>query len=426
MKPAVPERRPVTLTIAGSDAGGGAGIQADLKTMEAAGAFATSAITAVTAQNTTGVNSSYVLPIDEIAAQCDAVFDDFDVRAIKTGMLATAEVIELVTERVAGATAPAVVDPVMVATTGDRLLDAEAEDAYEALIAESTLVTPNADEAEVLTDTSIETTAEARHAGDRIVEMGADAALVKGGHLHEDEARVVDVLVSEGDVVEFEQPRIETPATHGSGCTLSSVIAARLARGDSLVDAVEWGTSFMQSAVRYHHDVGHGDGAVHHLVELRNRADGEATAERLADFRTLVDEQLTGPDGAQWRLAAASAYAETEDDIATTAVENAVSGGRAAETRRRADSIAPRLLGVRDAIPGVRFAASGTGVDPAISPDRSYRAADDRRGACRECAETVDKLPLVFEEQGEPTVYSVFGENVESVVRGLTALEDGS
>jgi len=149
-KPA-PDSRPVVLTIAGSDSGGGAGIQADLKTIEAGGAFGTSAITAVTAQNTLGVVSSHVLPIEEIDAQIDAVLSDFDVRAVKTGMLATAPVIAVVTEYVDDLDVPVVVDPVMVAATGDRLLAPDAENVYEDLLAHAALTTPNADEAEVLT-----------------------------------------------------------------------------------------------------------------------------------------------------------------------------------------------------------------------------------------------------------------------------------
>ncbi|MFC6730727.1 bifunctional hydroxymethylpyrimidine kinase/phosphomethylpyrimidine kinase, partial [Natronoarchaeum mannanilyticum] len=267
MRRPAPDDRPVALTIAGSDSGGGAGIQADLKTMEAHGVFGTSAITAATAQNTTGVYGSHVLPVEEIEGQIDAVVEDFDVGGIKTGMLATAPVIELVAEKVAASDAPAAVDPVMVATSGDRLLDPDAEDAYEDLIAESAVVTPNADEAEVLTGEELETTADARAAGETLVKLGADAALVKGGHLDaEGEARdaVVDVLVTDDGAERFEHPRIDTDATHGSGCTLSSAIAARLARGEPLRDAVAGGVRFMERAVRYHDDVGEGPGAVNH------------------------------------------------------------------------------------------------------------------------------------------------------------------
>lgn len=421
MKPAAPEQRPVALTIAGSDSGGGAGIQADLKTMEATGAFATSVITAVTAQNTTGLTSSQVLPVDEIDTQCDAVFDDFEVAAIKTGMLARAEVIELVTDRVATASAPAVVDPVMVATSGDRLLDADAEDAYETLIGESTLVTPNADEAEVLLDESIETTADARAAGERLVGMGAEAALVKGGHLHEEEETVVDVLVTGAGIEEFEHPRIDTTATHGSGCTLSSAVAARLADGDSVLDAVEWGTEFMHSAVRYHHDVGQGPGAVNHLVDLRNRADRQYLDRRLETLGKRL--RKNGAGGSKVRLAAASRYAESKADVVT----ETMASDRADRSANTADErVFQRLLGVRDANPTVRFAVSVTlpdGPDYIDSSRLTYSADTQIRSACRDCAARATEDPIVLEERGESSVYSAFGATVDAVAEGFSELK---
>ena len=270
-----PVEKPVVLTIAGSDSGGGAGIQADLKTIEATGGFGTSALTAVTAQNTTGVESTHVLPVDEIEAQIDAVVSDFDVRAVKTGMLATAEIVETVTAAVAEIDAPVVVDPVMIAATGDRLLSEDAESAYGALLAESTLVTPNADEAEVLTGVAPEDKASARRGGDALLETGADAALIKGGHMPGD--RVLDVLVMPDGVETITHPRIDTDATHGSGCTLSAAIATRLARGEPLADAVDQSVAFTHRAIRHHHDVGTGPGAVHHLVALRDDAERERT-----------------------------------------------------------------------------------------------------------------------------------------------------
>ncbi|MGM0591044.1 MAG: bifunctional hydroxymethylpyrimidine kinase/phosphomethylpyrimidine kinase, partial [Halobacteriota archaeon] len=230
MRKPAPYTPPVALTVAGSDSGGGAGIQADLKTMEAHGVFGTSVVTAVTAQNTRGVTGFSVLSTDDIEAQYDAVVDDFDVGAIKTGMLATSEVVELVTEKLAGYDGPTVVDPVMVATSGDRLLDEAAEAAYESLVAVSTVVTPNTDEATVLTGVDVTNGESAREAGEALVEMGATTALVKGGHLGTD--TVVDTLVTADGVRQFEHDRVDTDATHGSGCTLSSTIAARLARGD--------------------------------------------------------------------------------------------------------------------------------------------------------------------------------------------------
>ncbi|MDB9234236.1 bifunctional hydroxymethylpyrimidine kinase/phosphomethylpyrimidine kinase [Halorubrum ezzemoulense] len=272
-----PVEPPVALTIAGSDSGGGAGIQADLTAMRAHGVLGTSVVTATTAQNTRGVEDVHPLPADHVASQYAAVADDFAVGAIKTGMLATAETVEQVTELVAETDAPLVVDPVMVAATGDRLLSPAAEDAYEGLIADATLVTPNADEAAVLTDAPVDTPADAERAGRELVALGADAALVKGGHLDGESAErdaVVDTLVRADDaggsapervaptVDRFEMPRIDTEATHGSGCALSSAIAARLARGEPLRDAVDAAVAGMTEAVRRGYDVGEGPGAV--------------------------------------------------------------------------------------------------------------------------------------------------------------------
>jgi len=266
MNQPAPTTRPVALTIAGSDSGGGAGIQADIQTMAGQGAFPTSVVTAVTAQNTTGVERSHVLPPEAVAAQYEAVVDDFAVAAAKTGMLATAEIVETVTRHVRELDAPLVVDPVMVAESGDRLVAPEAERAYEELLSEATLVTPNVDETTVLTGIEPETRADRRDAGEALLELGVDAALVKGGH--HDEDPVTDLLVTSNGDLAFEHARIDTDATHGSGCTLSSAITARLARGDDLETAVETATRFMGRAIERHYDVGHGPGPVNHLTGL--------------------------------------------------------------------------------------------------------------------------------------------------------------
>ncbi|ESS08833.1 MAG: phosphomethylpyrimidine kinase [uncultured archaeon A07HN63] len=363
-----PVSPPVALTIAGSDSGGGAGIQADVKTMEAHDVFGTSAITATTAQNTTGVEDINVLPTDHIAAQIDAVVDDFAVEAIKTGMLATEAVIETVADALADADAPAVVDPVMVAATGDRLLSEAAEAAYEAAFAHARLVTPNADEAELLTDRTVDSTAAAEAAGRDIVAMGADAALVKGGHIDGDE--VVDTLVIDETATDathteqFTHPRIDTDATHGSGCTLSSAIAARLASGESLTEAVAGGVAFMERAVRYGIDVGDGPGAVNHLAETRDRADREATAaavERIV--ARLVGgnvETLVPPTGMD--IVGATRYAETPDEV--VGVDGRLSPTRTgirhnAGVRSGVGSdLAHRLIDARETFPTLRFACN--------------------------------------------------------------------
>ena len=292
-----PVSPPVALTIAGSDSGGGAGIQADLKTMTRHGVFGTSVVAATTAQHTRGVEDVHPVPPKHVASQYDAVVDDFDVGAVKTGMLATAPIVETVTDALAGFEGPVVVDPVMVAATGDRLLSPAAEDAYEDLIAAATLVTPNTDEAAVLVGDPIDTPADAERAGRELVDRGVDAALIKGGHLDDGDGgddrnggddgddsdrngeTVVDTLVignenagdpeeSGGETVSIrlENPRVDTDATHGSGCTLSSAIAARLARGEPVRDAVGTAVGEMHEAVRRGYDVGKGPGPVNPTV----------------------------------------------------------------------------------------------------------------------------------------------------------------
>ncbi|MDS0220005.1 bifunctional hydroxymethylpyrimidine kinase/phosphomethylpyrimidine kinase [Haloarcula sp. S1AR25-5A] len=387
-----PVTPPVVLTIAGSDSGGGAGIQADLKTIEACGGFGTSAITSITAQNTTGVQSQHLLPIEEIEAQIEAVTEDFDVAAVKTGMLATSEVIELVVDH-AAELSNLVVDPVMVAASGDRLLAAEAEDAYRSLIAEATVVTPNADEAAVLTDRDIDDPEAAERAGRDLVEMGADSALVKGGHVPGD--AVVDTLVTDDDVTTFRHDRIDTEATHGSGCTLSSAIATRLAQDDDLPTAVGSGIDLLASAVRYNLDVGEGPGAVHHLVQTRNDAARRSTieaVERAVSAFVDADVSVLVPDRGM-TVAGATPYAETPDSVA--AVE-----GRIARTM---DGVRPNR--------GVRFGAS-TAVARALLAAREYdpeiRFAVDCRltGAVEDALASLDGAVASYDPGERPDAVS--------------------
>lgn len=357
-----PDVRPVGLTIAGSDSGGGAGIQADIRTMAAHGAFPTSVLTSVTAQNTRGVDSAFTLPLAEILAQYEAVVDDFDVRAAKTGMLAEAPVVEAVAGRVADLDAPLVVDPVMVATSGDRLLSREGERAYEELIGEATLVTPNREEAAVLTDVEPRDPDSARAAGEQLLELGSDAALVKGGH--GDGNRLVDVLVTADGAQEFTHPRIDTDATHGSGCVLSSAITAQLAADEELQPAVDRSIRFIQRAIRYPLDVGGGAGPVHPLVELREQAARGPVSETvtaLADdlidrnARELVPEVGTNVVGATPYAESIGETMAVEGRIRRTLDGLAVARG----VRSGASShVARFLLAAREFTPDLRFAAN--------------------------------------------------------------------
>ncbi|AHG00363.1 phosphomethylpyrimidine kinase [Halostagnicola larsenii XH-48] len=362
MRTPAPETPPIALTIAGSDSGGGAGIQADLATMAAHDVYGTSAITAVTAQHSRGVERSYPLALEEVEAQLSAVTDDFDIAAAKTGMLATTEIVRTVATEAERFEFPLVVDPVMVATSGDRLLEPEAERAYEDLIGESRVVTPNADEAEVLTDIAVEDQRSAVEAGDALLELGAEAALVKGGHVPGE--TISDVLVTGSGTTTFEHTRVDTDATHGSGCTLAAAIAARLARSESLEDAVAGATDLLTRAVRYHYDVGQGPGAVNHGVEQRNRAAMEATTESIrtavnriveADISPLVPEVGTNVVGA-------TPYADAIEEIA--AVEGRITRTLAGISPNGAvrfgasQNVARFVLDAREVCPNLRFACN--------------------------------------------------------------------
>ena len=263
-----PRAPPYALTVASSDAGGGAGIQADLKTMGRFGVYGGSVVVSTTAQNTTGVRDVHVLPTEHVRAQFEAVVDDYEVGAIKLGMLATAEGVRTVDDCLDGYDGPVVVDPVMVATSGDRLLEREALDAYRDLFAHATLVTPNADETAELTGEWPDSAAARDRAVTQFFDWGVDAVLFKGGHVGSDgdgDGLVRDHLVTAESTRTFGSPRVEPATTHGSGCTLSSAIAAGLARGDSLERATESGIGFVHAAIERPAAVGE-NGSVNHLV----------------------------------------------------------------------------------------------------------------------------------------------------------------
>jgi hydroxymethylpyrimidine/phosphomethylpyrimidine kinase len=269
---------PIALTIAGSDSSGGAGIQADLKTFAAFGVYGASVLTALTAQNTSGVRAIAEVAADFVAAQIDAVLDDIEVGAAKTGMLARAAVIEAVVERLSARPLHyLVVDPVMVATSGDVLLDPRAVDAMRGrLLPLASLVTPNLREAEVLTGRKVATIAEMRDAARALTDLGARAALIKGGHLT---GEAVDILYERGDFHEFAAARIATRSTHGTGCTLSAAITAGLACGRDLKTAVADAKHYVTRAIEAAPGIGHGAGPLNHLVSAP-QPDGRAPKPR--------------------------------------------------------------------------------------------------------------------------------------------------
>ena len=258
---------PVALTIAGSDSGGGAGIQADLKTFAALGVHGTSAITAITAQNTVTVTDIFELPTKIIVAQIDAIVSDFGVGAVKTGMLSSSKIIVAVANAIEMHRIPnLVVDPVMVAKGGARLLREEAIDALRSrLLPLAAVITPNMPEAEVILGRPIVTIAERREAARDLVGLGPQAAVVKGGHAEGD---ATDVYWDGSDMVELPAPRAPTTNTHGSGCVFSAAIAAGLARGLEPLPAVRLAKEFITGAIGHSLEIGRGRGPVNPMFRL--------------------------------------------------------------------------------------------------------------------------------------------------------------
>ncbi|MBM4296502.1 MAG: bifunctional hydroxymethylpyrimidine kinase/phosphomethylpyrimidine kinase [Deltaproteobacteria bacterium] len=252
------------MTIAGSDSGAGAGIQADLKTFAALGVYGTSAITAITAQNTIGVTAVLALKAKLVAAQIDAIVNDIGAHAVKTGMLANVPIIEVVARRIAQHRLKnLVVDPVMVATSGDLLIETNAVQALRRkLIPLAAVVTPNIPEAEALTGMKLRSAAEIREAARQILRMGARTVVIKGGHL---KGPAVDLFYDGKKFTALHAPRIRTKNTHGTGCTFSAAIAAYLARGEKLDHAVALAKQFITLALRRSFAIGAGHSPVHHF-----------------------------------------------------------------------------------------------------------------------------------------------------------------
>ena len=267
--PPPPSSRGRVLIIAGSDSGGGAGIQADIKTTTMLGGYAMTALTAVTAQNTMGVLAISPLSKDMVDKQIQACLTDIGADCIKTGMLGDTALIRSISDRLrqSAADTPRIIDPVMVATSGDLLVEPQAIEAIKTcLIAGATLVTPNQPEAEHLTGLIINTPDDQARAGEALLDLGAKAALVKGGHLPGQ--TVVDVLVTKTGTQMFESPRIDTRSTHGTGCTLASAIATYLALGLDLKTATQYARTYLWGAIQNAPGLGQGHGPVKHNWRL--------------------------------------------------------------------------------------------------------------------------------------------------------------
>ncbi|MFB6812880.1 MULTISPECIES: bifunctional hydroxymethylpyrimidine kinase/phosphomethylpyrimidine kinase [unclassified Streptomyces] len=256
---------PLCLTVAGSDSGGGAGIQADLKTMLALGVHGMSVVTAVTAQNSLGVQGVWELPGEAVKAQYRAVVDDIGVQAVKTGMLASTALVETVAELLAATSAPAVVDPVGVSKHGDALLAASALDAVrKELLPRATVATPNLDEVTQLTGVVVESEDDMRRAADAVLAYGPEWALVKGGHLAAHGNEAADLLTDGDTQLWLRAPRHDNRHTHGTGCTLASAIAAGLAKGQDVPQAVMEAKEYVTGALAAGFALGGGIGPVDH------------------------------------------------------------------------------------------------------------------------------------------------------------------
>jgi hydroxymethylpyrimidine/phosphomethylpyrimidine kinase len=281
---------PRALTIAGSDSGGGAGIQADLKTFAALGVHGMTAITAITAQNTVDVTAVQDVELDIIRAQIQAVADDIGVDAAKTGMLHTKSIVEVVSEEVEKYGFPLVVDPVMVSKSGAPLLNPEAKDTLvNNLLCLAVVVTPNASEAEIISGVKIQTLEDAEKAASKIASMTGSSVVVKGGHILQMEAKAVDILLHNGSFTHLEAERFETQDTHGTGCSFASAIAAELAKGNNVFDSVVVAKEFVNYGIKYGLRIGKGHGPPNPMANLWNDAERYRVIRNVGDAVKMLE-----------------------------------------------------------------------------------------------------------------------------------------
>lgn len=306
------------LTVAGSDSGGGAGIQADLKTFAALGVHGMSAITSITAQNTLGVTAVQDVEVDVIRAQIRAVLEDIGVDAVKTGMLHTSSIIGAVAEEL-GRRFPLVVDPVMIAKSGASLLRADAvQSLVEKMLPLATVVTPNAREAEVLAKTKVVTVEDAKKAAEAIARLGSKAVVVKGGHLETGE-KTVDVLYYHGSFHLFEGERIKSRSTHGTGCSFASAVAAGLAKKEGIVEAVGAAKQLVTQAIKFGYTIGKGHGPVNPLAPLYLDAGRYLVLNNLREAVEILEEHRQVVElvpESQSNIGMALPWAESRGDVA--------------------------------------------------------------------------------------------------------------
>jgi len=333
-------RAPVAITIAGSDSGGGAGIQADIKTFAAMGVHGTTAVTSITAQNTQTVAAVVDLDAEMIRKQIRAVAEDIGIDAGKTGMLHTEEIIKAVASEISNYQFPLVVDPVMVAKSGAPLLEPEAVDSLKTrLLPKATVVTPNRFEAEKLTSRAIKNLNDARNAAKEISRIGPEAVVVKGGHLNGKNS--VDILYYRGKYNVFQTPRLNVKTTHGTGCSFSAAIAAELAKGTNIPAAVESAKKLVTSAIKFGLSVGKGYGPVNPLAQLYRNSSKYSVLTSIEEAKILLEsapEVLALVPEVGMNIAMAVPYAETIDDVA--AIE-----GRIVKFRERPKAVGSSKFG---------------------------------------------------------------------------------
>ncbi|MEM3437276.1 MAG: bifunctional hydroxymethylpyrimidine kinase/phosphomethylpyrimidine kinase [Nitrososphaerales archaeon] len=280
---------PIVLSIAGSDPDGGAGIQADLKTFSALGVYGMTVITSVTAQNTIELKGIHDVPVSMIRDQIEVLVNDININAVKTGMLRTREIIEVVAEEIGRQKIPLVVDPVMTTKNGAALIEEDAKNALTKLLFPlAKIVTPNSFEAEIISGIKIKTVDDAKNAAKKIAEYGSKAILIKGGHIFSDK-EVMDLLYLDGEFKVFKSERVNVKTTHGVGCSFSSAIAAELAKGKSIESAVKNAKVFIKKAIRFGFNIGHGFGPVNPMAHLYNEAERYRVIENLKKAVTILE-----------------------------------------------------------------------------------------------------------------------------------------
>ena len=370
---------PCVLSIAGSDSGGGAGIQADLKTFAALGVHGMTAITSITAQNTVTVKAVQDVDPDVVRAQIEAVAEDIGVDAAKTGMLHTSKIIEVVADEIEKHGFPVVVDPVMIAKSGAVLLKPEAtETLLRRLLPLATVVTPNAMEAEVITGLKIGGLEDGKRAAERIAALGPGAVVVKGGHIPQKEGKAIDILLYEGEFTLLEAERYETKTTHGTGCTFSSAIAAELAKGKSIPEAVGVAKRFVNRAIRYGLRIGRGHGPLNPMANLYNDAERYRVLKNVGDAVRVLEgsPEVKGLIAeVQMNIGMALPYASGPDDVA--AVE-----GRIIKMKQGVRATGCPEFGASRHV--ARTILAVMGFDPERQAGMNIRYSEEAMRVCRE------------------------------------------